>query len=49
MPHVPFFQEKLRTSMDKYFLKLKEDNPVQRLNWTCMLNIEVFSLNLSII
>ncbi|CAF2368573.1 unnamed protein product [Rotaria sp. Silwood2] len=34
VPHVPFFQEKLRTSMDRYFLKLKEDSPVQRLNWT---------------
>ncbi len=22
--------------MDRYFLKLKEDNPVQRVNWTCM-------------
>lgn len=36
IPHVPFFQEKLRPSMDKYFLKLKEENPVQRLNWTCI-------------
>lgn len=35
MPQVPFFQEKLRVSMEKYFLKLKEENPVQRLNWTC--------------
>ncbi|CAF0786838.1 unnamed protein product [Rotaria sp. Silwood1] len=34
IPHVPFFQEKLRMSMDRYFLKLKEDSPIQRLNWS---------------
>ncbi|CAF3626808.1 unnamed protein product [Adineta steineri] len=34
MPHVPFFQEKLQASMEKYFLKLKEENPVERCNWT---------------
>ena len=41
MPHVPFFQEKLQMSMDKYFLKLKENNPVQRLNWTCICNFQL--------
>ncbi|CAF3412581.1 unnamed protein product [Rotaria socialis] len=34
MPQVPFFQEKLRTSMERYFLNLKEEKPVQRVNWT---------------
>ncbi|CAF1489481.1 unnamed protein product [Adineta ricciae] len=41
MPHVPFFQEKLRASMDRYFLKLKEDSPVQRVNWTLQIGNEL--------
>ncbi|UJR16215.1 hypothetical protein I4U23_003125 [Adineta vaga] len=41
MPHVPFFQEKLRTSMDRYFLKLKVENPVQRVNWTLQIGNEL--------
>ena len=44
MPQVPFFQEKLRVSMDKYFLKLKEEYPVQRLNWTCKFLFIIFEL-----
>ncbi|CAF4622577.1 unnamed protein product, partial [Rotaria magnacalcarata] len=27
MPQVPFFQDKLRISMERYFLKLKEEKP----------------------
>jgi hypothetical protein len=30
--------------MDRYFLKLKEENPVQRLNWTCMFLLEDLQL-----
>ena len=32
---MPFFKEKLGSSVDRYFLKLKTENPVQRMNWTC--------------
>ena len=39
VPPVPFFQEKLRASTDRYFLKLKVENPIQRLNWSSKFQI----------
>lgn len=31
---MPFcFQQKIRSSIDRYFLQLKEQNPLQSLNW----------------
>src|ERR1700722_9794570 len=70
LPRVPFFQEKLQASMNRYgylfflfqhknnrknicyfryFLKLKEENPVKRLNWTCMFYCSNISLYIFIL
>ncbi|CAF1909314.1 unnamed protein product [Rotaria magnacalcarata] len=46
MPQVPFFQDKLRISMERYFLKLKEEKPVQRVNWTLQIGDNLCSIEI---